>query len=429
MPAAVDIERALLGCILKEPAKLLDCLALTDDDFYLEEHRRIWRIIRALDEQGITPDLPLVGQKAAEAGVSVVYVASLADTYSLPSQVPTYIAQLKDKSRRRRVILACRKAALAIADAEDPDAVEAELVSAITDSTDSPGVVPVSDVAERTAEKVLTRTAAMGISFGIGELDAETGGMRPAELVVVAGRTGMGKSTVGLKIAFEAARLGYRVLYVTLEMPPEDLVMRLLAVKTGIGLKQIRQGTKFYKGERERIKRAAEEIGRLPLTFFFQPGVTCQVLRQVARREKLKGNCDLVVVDHAGRMRSGKKTKSDYEEVSEIAVSLKNLAIELDIPVLALYQLSRNVEHRQDKRPVLADLRGSGRIEEEADIILLLYRERYYKRDADSTLEINVAKQRNGEAGSRAKIEIPFEVLLRERQDIWTETEGEEVPF
>lgn len=431
LPSAIDIEKALLSCVIKSPEVLLDCLCLTEADFYLVEHQKIWQIIRELDSQGIAPDLHLVCQRAGEKGLSVAYVAGIVtDEFALPSQVSYYVEVLRDKSRRRKLIVACQATTTSLVDGDDLEAIEAGLIEQLTDKGEQPDVQTLSSVAEESLPEILSRDGRIaGISFGIPELDAETGGMHPADLIVLAGRTGMGKSAAGLKIGYEAALLGYKVLYVTIEMPPKDLYLRLLTIKTRIPLKMLRNGNKFYDKEKEAIRKADEELRKLPLAFFYQSAISCQNLRQVARSEKLRGNCDLLVIDHAGRMRSGKKTKSDYEEVSEIAVSLKNLAIELNIPVLALYQLSRNVEHRQEKRPVLADLRGSGRIEEEADVILFLYRESYYKRDAKNTLEINIAKQRNGEAGDMARIVMPFENLWRENDDLLSEISDEEVPF
>lgn len=420
IPSAVEIEKALISSIIKVPEKLLDCLQLEESDFYLTEHQKIWRIIRQLDNQGITPDLPLICQEASKENISAVYIAGLVDDYGFPSQVPIYVAELKDKSRRRKVISACRMAALALADGGDLDSTEARLIQQITESHETANVYSIRDVTEEELPKILSRDGSItGISFGISELDAETGGMQPADLIILAGRPGMGKSAAGLKIGYEAAKLGYRVLYVTIEMPPKDLYLRLLTIKTGISLKMLRNGNKFYDSEKEAIEKASEEIKGIPLSFLYQSAITCENLRLAARSEKFRGNCDLLIVDHAGRMRSGRKTRSDYEEVSEIVVSLKNLGIELNIPVLSLYQLSRGVETRQEKRPTMADLRGSGRIEEEADVILLLYREKYYRRDADNTLEINIAKQRNGEAGNTARITMPFEGLWRESDDIW----------
>jgi len=434
LPQAIDIERALLGCIIKEPERLLDCLSLKSEDFYLAEHQKVWEIIQQLDNQGITPDLPLVGQKAVERGLNVAYVAGLPFAeYAFPSQVSAYVTELKDKSRRRKMINACRQAAMALTDSSDPDTVEAKLIQEITAVDDTGDVQKIADVGEEVITEILSRDdeKIRGISFGIYELDADTGGMQPADLIILAGRPGMGKSAAGLKIGYEASKLNYNVLYMTLEMPPKDLYLRLLTMKTGISLKMLRNGNKFYDREKEALRKASAEIKELSLNFVFKPGITSEAMRRITRSEKMRGNCDLLIVDHAGRMKSGTRSESDYAEVSKVVESLKNLGIELKIPVLALYQLHRGLENRQDKRPTLSDLRGSGRIEEEADIVLFLYREKYYKRDADNTLEINIAKQRNGEMGDTARHEIPFDSLWRENSllDKLEEVSDEEVPF
>jgi replicative DNA helicase len=284
-----------------------------------------------------------------------------------------------------------------------------------------------------------------GVTTGLVDLDKKLGGLQPSDLVILAGRPSMGKTALATNIAFNAAQAhmnspenGGRVAFFSLEMSAEQLAMRILAERTDISSDRIRRGEISRDDDFTRLVVAAQELQKLPLHIDDTPGLSVPALRTRARRLKRRHGLGLIVVDYLQLMRSpaGMRTENRVQEVSEITRGLKAIAKELDVPVLALSQLSRAVEQRDDKRPQLADLRESGSIEQDADVVMFIFREQYYhernepKQRDDETAEkfaarhsnwlergdrvhnvaeVNIAKQRHGPIGT---VELYFEGMV-----------------
>ena len=284
-----------------------------------------------------------------------------------------------------------------------------------------------------------------GVTTGLIDLDKKLGGLQPSDLVVLAGRPSMGKTALATNIAFNAAKAymdspenGGRVAFFSLEMSAEQLATRILAEQTGISSDRIRRGEISRDDDFTRLVVAAQDLQKLPMHIDDTPGLSVAALRTRARRLKRRQGLGLIVVDYLQLMRSpaGIRNENRVQEVSEITRGLKAIAKELDVPVLALSQLSRAVEQRDDKRPQLADLRESGSIEQDADVVMFIFREQYYhergepkQRDDESgekfaerhnrwlergervhnVAEINIAKQRHGPIGT---VELYFEGMV-----------------
>lgn len=268
----------------------------------------------------------------------------------------------------------------------------------------------------------------VGVATGLKDIDRMLGGLHPSDLLIIAGRPSMGKTALATNIAFNAAKAENTVLFFSLEMSSEQLATRILSEQAEIPSDRIRRG-EIKDDEFQRIVIASQELHRTSLYIDDTPALTVSALRTRARRLKRKGNLDLVVVDYLQLMHSGltKRTDNRVQEISEITRGLKTLAKELDVPVLALSQLSRQVENRDNKRPQLADLRESGSIEQDADVVMFIFREEYYlekdkpqrdfdedsahysdkfekwqekKSEVENIAEVIIAKQRHGPTDS-----------------------------
>jgi replicative DNA helicase len=249
-----------------------------------------------------------------------------------------------------------------------------------------------------------------GLGTGLHDLDEQLGGLNRSDLIIVAARPGMGKSALASNIGFAAARQGAVAGFFSLEMSAEQLANRIVAEQAGVASERVRRG-QLTGVQFDRVIEVAAELERLPIFMDDTPALSISALRTRARRQKRLHGLDLVIVDYLQLIDGGKRRQENrVQEVSEISRGLKTLAKELDVPVLALSQLSRAVEQRPDKRPQLADLRDSGSIEQDADVVIFIYREEYYLErgsaedraklsDVAGKAELHVAKQRHGPTG------------------------------
>ena len=245
-----------------------------------------------------------------------------------------------------------------------------------------------------------TKGNVTGVPTGFSDLDYKTAGFQPSELLLIAARPAMGKTAFALNIALNAAiRDNKKVALFELEMSKESLVNRLFAMESKVNAQKIRTG-ELSAAEWTSLSEGATEIAKSNIVIDDNASITPAELRSKCRKLKLEKGLDLVIIDYLQLMTTGKENRQ--QEVSDISRSLKLLARELDVPVVALSQLSRKVEERTDKRPMLSDLRESGAIEQDADVVMFLYREDYYKKDTENTnvTEVIIAKQRNGPIGT-----------------------------
>ena len=427
LPANVDAEKTILGAILLDNAAHAEAAeALTSDDFSLDSHRRIFLRMSELIDSGRVVDIvtlsnELARYKEVEAVGGVAYLASL--TEGLPRQpvIEEYIRIVKDKSMLRRLMGIC-SAAIAKAADQSQDAIgvldetESQLLE-VSEAGLTQGLQPIDIIVRDSFGSIdnlyrqsLTIT---GVPTDYTTFDDMTRGLQKGDLIIIAARPSMGKTALAINIAQNAAMNHNAVVAVfSLEMSRESLLRRMLASHAWVDQRMMQAG--HIGGEdHEKLQRALEQLIESRIYIDDAAGATIAEMRAKARRLKQNaGGLDLIVVDYLqlmsatppGAARKGYENR--VQEVSAISRGLKAMAKELHVPVVALSQLSRNSERRDDKRPMLSDLRESGSIEQDADLVVFIHREAYYNRDEEMTpeekakSEIIIAKQRNGPTGT-----------------------------
>jgi len=418
LPSSTDSERVILGAILLDNQLIAQAIeTLRADDFYSPLHRRIFRAMTALFERGERIDPILIGEELKKDGSidSIGGIAAITNlTYGLPhfSDIFDYTKIVKDKSVVRNLIKVCNQiTSEALAEEEDAAMIldhAEEMIFALADERTREGFSHVRPVAETVLAKIKEYAkrethALTGLSTGFRDFDDKTSGLQKTDLIIVAARPSMGKTALCLTLAQNAAILEQAVVAVfSLEMSKEQLVMRMLSSEARVDAHRFRTG--FLT--REEWGRLAESIGTLSDAKIFiddTPGISILEMRAKTRRlvsEQKK--LDLVVVDYLQLMSGSRRTESRQQEVSQISRELKGLAKELQVPIVALSQLSRAPEARNPPRPMMSDLRESGSIEQDADVVAFIYREDYYKPTEENAgiAEILIAKQRNGPTGT-----------------------------
>jgi replicative DNA helicase len=417
LPHNDEAERATLGAILLDREAIVPIAAwLAPEHFYTEKHAWIYEAQLACYNRRTPPDLTTVAEelRRTERLDQIGGVPLLID---LSNSVPTayhveYYARIVERTAvLRRLIQAGGKiAALGYAEAEEVeqtlDAAEQELF-AVSQRRGIQGFVALAQVIDQYYEflsEMQERGPEMsGIPTGFIDFDRMTGGLHKSDLLILAARPGVGKSSFAMTIAFNIAMQHKTPVGVfALEMGRDQLLQRLLATHTGIDSQKLRTG-RISTGELTTLMDAMGQLAAAPIYIDDTPGVTVNELRSKARRLQAEHGLEVLIIDYLQLMSgSGKRGDNRVQEVSEISRSLKALARELNIPVIALSQLSRAVEGRTSHVPVLADLRESGSIEQDADIVMFIYREEMYDKDTDKKgiAEIHIAKHRNGPLGS-----------------------------
>lgn len=400
LPASIHTEVAILGAMMLDPVAVNDAAVLRAEDFSLDSHQRIFRVISDLSAQnrGIdytTVRAELERRKEIEAIGGSGYLASVTEGIPRNLNLESYIRIVKDKSLLRRVMAWGHEAInRAQEHGEDALTLVSDLESAlleISGSATKADLVNIPQIVKESFPNVdtlyETRNRITGLPTHYYEFDRMTSGLQASELIIIAARPSMGKSSLAMNIAQNAAHDGKVVAVFSLEMSRENLLKRLVA------------GSDKYA-----IMRTLERLMESHLHIDDTPGITLSEMRAKTRRLKQRKGLDLVVVDYLQLMESGKrKVENRTQEVSAISRGLKALAKELQVPVVALSQLSRGNEQRTDKRPYLSDLRESGSIEQDADVVAFIHREEYYDRtndDVKGRAEVIVAKQRNGPTGT-----------------------------
>lgn len=421
-PTSLDAERAVLGGVLLDFAQL-DELAdvLAPADFFAESHARLWEFCLSQRARGMALDVLGLADHLLGLGDDVERWGGLAYLPSLPELVPTtehlgYYAQLVKRSARRRAYLALAQGLMRrVSEGGEPEALaeftERELLR-LTADVGERGLRPVSSLL--TEEWAKLEAAAdrpceiTGVPTGLADLDAWTAGLQAGDLVVLAARPSMGKTALAMQIAAHAGlirRIPTAVF--SLEMGGGQLVRRMLASSAGVDTQAMRTGNVSRREGWPALERASEPYHGAPLWIDDTPGISLGALRSQARRWKARHGLRLVVIDYLQLM-SGDHGLPREQQVASISRGLKVLAKELDAPILVLSQLNRGVEARGDKRPLISDLRESGAIEQDADVVAMLYRDSYYNTDAESPgeTEIIFAKHRNGATGT---VKVHFE--------------------
>ena len=413
-PQNIEAEQAVLGSVLLDSESLYAVSEiLHPDDFYEKAHRLIYEVVLLLSETGSAIDLVTVTEelrrhdKLEEVG-GPAYIASIAGSVPSSANAAYYANIVAQKSTLRALISASGEIAAKCFEQEEEvedllDEAEQKIFG-ITQRRSREGFTPIKKVLEETFEAIERLSQHKGEVTGVPtftDLDKLLSGLQKSDLIICAARPGMGKTSFCLNIAQNAAvKHGKSVAIFSLEMSKEQVVQRMLSSQAMIDQQKLRTG---YLNDKdwENLVKAMGVLSEVPVYIDDTPALTAMQVRAKARRLKAEKGLDLVIVDYLQLMQGHRRADSRQQEIAMISRSLKSLARELKTPVLALSQLNRGVEQRQDKRPVMADLLESGAIEADADVVLFLYREEYYNKDTTERgiAEVIVGKHRNGPVG------------------------------
>jgi len=413
VPCSVEAERSVLGAILIENTAINRAQEiLKEEDFYREPHRKIFKVMSDLSEKTTAIDPVTVKEELSRAGVleavgGPAYIASLLDGVPRSANVEYYARIVKEKSILRNLIVAGgRIVSTAYEASQDPDDIldqSERMIFQIAQDRLREGFVPMKTIADQSLKAIEElaerRELITGLATGYRLLDEYTSGLQAADLIVLAARPGMGKTSFALNIAQHVGlREGKRVGIFSLEMTREQLFLRMLTGLARVDSHRLRTG-RLTKEEWKQLTRAFGELAAARAFIDDKAGISVLEMRAQSRRLKMEQGLDLVVIDYMQLIRSRGRFENRQQEMAEISRSLKELAKELNVPVIAVSQLSRAPEQRGEKgRPQLSDLRESGAIEQDADVVLLLYREEMYKPTEENRgiATVNIGKQRNG---------------------------------
>ena len=427
LPANIDAEKTILGAILLDNSAHSEASAQLDaDDFSLDSHRRIFlRMTELMNSQRavdiVTLAHELARYKEVEAVGGVAYLASLTEGLPRRPVIEEYIRIVKDKSLLRRLMSIC---SAAIARAADQSETALEVIGAaetqlleVSEKGIVHGLQPLDVIVQHSFGSIdnlyKQSREVTGLATDFTVFDQMTSGLQKGELIIIAARPSMGKTAFGINIAQNAAvNHGATVAIFSLEMSKESLLRRMLASQAWVDQRKLQTGF-LGREDHDKLQRGLEQLIESRMFIDDSAGISLAEMRAKVRRlRQTAGGLDLVLVDYLQLMSAtlpsagGKKYENRVQEVSAISRGLKALAKELDVPVIALSQLSRSNEKRDDKRPMLSDLRESGSIEQDADVVAFIHREAYYNRDEEMTesdraqSEIIIAKQRNGPTGA-----------------------------
>lgn len=430
-PHNIEAEQQVLGCIIKDPA-CLDEINLQPADFYHAMHQEIYRVLQEMHLNMQKIDLVTVADKLSNMGT---YTAQIAGNVVTTANVKYYSDIVKEKSKLRQLIDVGRTIQkLPFSDAENADQMitEAErLIYNLSNARTSSDVADTKEVLnsllEMLDEAAKKGGGITGVDTGFYELNFLTAGFQKQDLIIIAARPSMGKTAFSLEIAKHVAKT-LPVAIFSLEMRKEKLLQRMIASHARIDTQKLKL-FKLNAEEEKRFTKTCDEVSKLKLFIDETPAISAMEMLSKCRRIKNKHGLGLVIVDYLQLMSIPPKMKR-LEGVGENSRILKRMARELDCPVIALSQLNRSVEQRDNKRPMMSDLRETGELEQNADMILFIYRDEYYNKDTDKKgiAEIILAKQRDGATGN---IELGWQgqytkfVNLDKFRSLGTETKGE----
>lgn len=433
LPANVEAERSILGAILLDNAVCNQAIELLRrDDFFLDSHRRIFEKMIALTERIMPIDLITLSDELRRAGEfeqigGATYIASLIDGVPRTDTIEPYAKIVKAKSMLRKLITASNQIiALAFEEEDEAEVIvdkAEQMIFQIAEDRARVGFQYVGDVAHQRLEQIEQMAGRpemiTGVPTGFTDFDRMTSGLQRQELIVIAARPSMGKTALALNMAQYASKNANVVGIFSLEMSAPQLVSRLLCSEARVDAHRLRTG---YLN-REEWARLADGLRRLCETKVYiddTPGVGVLEMRAKSRRLKAEHGLDLLIIDYLQLMAGRGRIESRQQEVSQISRDLKILAKELDVPVIALSQLSRAPEQRSEHKPQLSDLRESGAIEQDSDVVCFIYREEVYNPTDDNQgkAELIVGKQRNGPTGT---IELAFLKEFTRFENMWRE--------
>lgn len=416
LPHSAEAEQSVIGSmIMDRDAIVAASEMITGNDFYESQYSILFETMVEIFNEGKPVDLVTLQDRLKEKDVPP-QVCSLEFIRDLVTSVPTsanvrYYAQIvRDKAVLRRLIKAVEETANdCYMDKEKLDTILEKTEKQVFDIVQNRGskeFTNIKDVVLRTIDSIeaaaKNQGSVTGIATGFYDLDYKTAGMQPSDLILIAARPSMGKTAFVLNIAeYAALKSNVTTVIFSLEMSQDQLVKRILSMNSKVDSQAIRTGS--LSGEDwASLMESARIVGNSNLVIDDTSAISVSELRSKCRKLKLEKNLGLVIIDYLQLMSGSKKSESRQQEISEISRSLKSLAREINVPVIALSQLSRAVEQRPDKRPMLSDLRESGAIEQDADVVMFIYRDEYYNRDTEEpgVSEIIIGKQRNGPTGT-----------------------------
>jgi replicative DNA helicase len=434
LPQNVEAEAGVLGSLLISPDAVVQVADfLHAEDFYREAHRMIFQAVLDLYEIGQPADLITLTDELARRGKleevgGASYVSSLANQVPTSRNVKQYAQIVERTAVLRRLIQAAGQ--IAAVAYNEPDATDAlqeseKLLAGVSQRFARADLEHIRETLREYVDKLDQlhehRGAVVGVASGFSDLDKMTGGLQRSDLVILAARPAVGKTAMSLSMAHNATvRFGHSVAIFSLEMSKEQLAARLLSMDAGVDQQKLRTGY-LTDDEWERISDSFGRLAEANIYIDDTPGISLVEMRSKARRLKQEHGFDLLVVDYLQLMQGSGGGRAGHEnrvqEISEISRGLKGIARELDVPVVALSQLSRAVESRTDKKPQLSDLRESGSIEQDADIVMFIYRDEVYNPDSDrkNIADIIVAKHRNGPIG---QISLYFQAAQTRYRDL-----------
>jgi replicative DNA helicase len=416
-PQNIEAEQAVLGAIFLEPSSLtLASEILMPEDFYRASHQKIFNVMLKLADKGEPVDLVTVTAELADAKLleevgGVSYLSDLANSVPTAANIEYYARIVEEKSLLRRLIRTATNIAQDGYTREDEIDVllnEAERSILEVSQRKRTGMFQnIKDILVQTYDNIEMlhnrKGEITGIPTGFTELDRMTAGFQRSDLIIVAARPSVGKTAFALNIAQNVAtKTDENVAIFSLEMSAQQLVMRMLCAEGNINAQNLRTGS-LTPEDWGKLTMAMGSLSNAGIYIDDTPGIRVSEIRAKCRRLKQEKGLGMVLIDYLQLIQgSGRNRENRQQEVSEISRSLKALARELDVPVIALSQLSRSVEQRQDKRPMMSDIRESGSIEQDADIVAFLYRDDYYDKETENKniIEIIIAKQRNGPVGT-----------------------------
>lgn len=420
-PQNLDAEQSVLGSMLIDKEAVLRATeVLRPQDFYRDAHKHIFEAMIDLSERGEAIDLITVSEELRQKGFldqagGAAYVAGLANMVPTAANVEYYAHIVEEKALLRMLIsVSTRIAAMGYDGNEEINALldrAEQMIFELSQRKTQTGFTPIRtilmDTFERIEDLYNNKGQITGVTSGFADLDRLTSGFQPSDLIIVAARPSMGKTALCTNFCQNAAiRKNLPAAIFSLEMSKDQLVQRILCGEAMVDQQKVRAG-QLDEADWNKLSQAAGPLSTAPIFIDDTPGISVMEMRAKARRLKAEKGLSLIVIDYLQLMTSTRRTENRQQEISEISRSLKGLARELSVPVIALSQLSRAVEQRSDKKPMMSDLRESGSLEQDADLVMFIYRDEYYNPDSEKRgiAEILIAKQRNGPVGS---VELGF---------------------
>lgn len=424
LPNSIEAEQSVIGSmIMDREAITVASEIISGDDFYGRQYGVVFDTMVELNDEGKPVDLVTLQDRLKEKDVppevsSLEFVRDLVTAVPTSANIKFYANIVAEKSTLRKLIRLNEEIAnTCYAGKENLETILEDTekrIFELVQKRNTGEFVPIRQVVMNAMDKIEKASKSngnvTGIATGFIDLDYRTAGMQPSDLILVAARPSMGKTAFVLNIAQHVAfKLNYTAAIFSLEMSKEQLVNRLFSLESRVDSQHLRTGN-LSDAEWEKLIESAGVIGKSNLIIDDTPGISISELRSKCRKYKLEHDLKIIIIDYLQLMSgSGRGSDSRQQEISDISRSLKALARELNVPVVALSQLSRAVEQRPDHRPMLSDLRESGAIEQDADVVMFIYRDDYYNKDTDmkNIAEINIAKQRNGPIGTINLVWLP----------------------